>query len=61
MPIEGTALVNLTVTEMGSIISGIETRRNNLMTVQRTKKNAVNALTEIADVIAYDVTADWPT
>jgi hypothetical protein len=61
MPIEGTALVNLTVTEMGSIISGIETRRNNLMTTQRTKKNAVNALTALEDVIAYDVTTGWPS
>jgi hypothetical protein len=61
MPIEGTAPVNVTVTEMGSIMSGIETRRNNLMTTQRTKKNAVNALTTIAAVIAYDVTAGWPS
>jgi hypothetical protein len=53
--------VTLTATEMAGLMSGITTRRNNLLTTKFNKIAAVNALTEIADVIAYDVTTGWPS
>jgi hypothetical protein len=53
--------VILTATEMAGLMSGITTRRNNLLTTKFNKIAAVNALTEIVDVIAYDVTTGWPS
>ena len=59
-PLGATATVVLSATEMGTLMNGIAQRRASLLNVCQTKKNAVNALTTLAAVIAYDVTAGWP-
>jgi phage gp45-like len=60
-PIDNAAPVTLSASEMAGLMSGIATRRSNLLNARITKKNAVNALTDIAAVIAYDVTTGWPS
>jgi hypothetical protein len=57
---QGTA-VTMSVTEMSEIMSGIHNRRLSLTTTKFNKIEAINALTEISDVIAYDVTTGWPS
>ena len=59
MPLGATSTVNLTMAEMIGLMSGIATRRKTLQTTRNSKTAAVNALTTIAAVIAYDVTAGW--
>jgi hypothetical protein len=59
LPVGGTTPVNLTATDISNIMSGIAARRLNLQTTKNIKINQVNALTTIAAVIAYDVTAGW--
>jgi len=59
MPIETTAPVNLSGSEVSGLMSTIATRRDNLLTVQKNKAAAVNALATVAAVIAYDVTTGW--
>lgn len=58
-PIESATPVNLTATEMGVIMLGITGRRSSLLAIKKNKTNAINALTTVAAVIAYDVTAGW--
>jgi len=43
----------------GQILDAIHQRRNSLLITGQSKKNAINALTTISAVIAYDVTAGW--
>jgi hypothetical protein len=57
---QGTS-VTVSVTEMSEIMSGIHNRRLSLTTTKFNKIEAINALTEISDVIAYDVTTGWPS
>jgi hypothetical protein len=52
--------VTVSVTEMADIMSGIHSRRISLLTTKFNKEAAVNALTTIAEIIAYDTTAGWP-
>jgi hypothetical protein len=59
-PVELTSPVTVSIAEISGIMGLIASRRSSLLTVQCSKKNAVNALTTIAAVIAYDVTAGWP-
>jgi hypothetical protein len=60
-PIGNASPVTLTAAEMSGLMSSITTRRLNLVNARVTKTNEVNALTNIADVIAYDATAGWPS
>jgi hypothetical protein len=59
-PVGQSALVTLSHPEISGIMKGVSDRRNSLATVQVGKKIAVDALTTVAAVIAYDVTAGWP-
>jgi hypothetical protein len=59
-PLNQTTPVNLTMAQMTSLMSGIAARQQSLNGVRQSKTNAVNALTKIADVIAYNVGAGWP-
>jgi hypothetical protein len=59
IPIGGSAPVAVTSAEQGAILSGIGQRTNTLAGTKNTKVAQVNALTTIADVIAYDVAAGW--
>jgi|SRR5215510_13908812 len=59
MPLGATSPVNLTMAEMIGLMSGIATRRKTLQTTRNSKTAAVNALTTVAAVIAYDVTTGW--
>jgi hypothetical protein len=58
-PIESATPVTISLTEAGAIMSGITSRRATLLTTRTNKKAAVNAMTDIATVIAYDATAGW--
>lgn len=58
-PIGQNAPVNLTMAEMSTLMNNLATRRQTLLNTRNTKTNAVNALTTIDAVIAYDVTAGW--
>ena len=60
VPIGGTNPVPVTPQESAAIINGISARTQQLQTVRNSKIAEVNALTEIEDVIAYDVLAGWP-
>jgi hypothetical protein len=59
IPIGATAPVNVTQPEQQAIMSGITARTNDLNVKRNNKIIAVNALTTIPAVIAYDVTAGW--
>jgi hypothetical protein len=59
VPIDGVSAVSLTVNELADIMNGIHLRRNTLLCTQQSKKNAVNAMSDIGAVINYDVTAGW--
>jgi phage gp45-like len=58
-PIGQAAPVTLSSADVSTIMTGIANRRTNLLTTKVNKTNAVNALTSIAGVIAYDATAGW--
>ena len=60
-PYNSTVSVLMTMTDLRSLISAINTRRTTLTNVQLAKRNAINALTTIDAVIAYDVTTGWPS
>jgi hypothetical protein len=60
-PLNATAPVTLSMGQMRTLISNIQTRRAALQSTRLTKTNAVNLLTTIAAVIAYDATAGWPS
>jgi hypothetical protein len=51
----------VTSAEQGAINNGITSKTQSLTTAKNSKIAAVNALTTIAAVIAYDVTAGWPS
>jgi hypothetical protein len=55
----GSGPVGLSDVEMRAIINGITIRRLLLDQTRVEKHNAINALTSIAAVIAYDATAGW--
>ena len=59
IPIGGTAPVNVTPAEAAAIMQGIAARTNDLNVKKNTKVGQVNALTDIDDVIDYDVTTGW--
>jgi hypothetical protein len=58
-PIESATPVTISLTEAGAIMSGITSRRATLLTTRKNKKSAVQAMTDINAVIAYDATAGW--
>jgi hypothetical protein len=60
-PINSTVLVRLSMASMRAIIWAIQWRRTQLQTTRLFKESAINALTTIADVIAYDVSSGWGT
>jgi hypothetical protein len=60
IPIGSTTPVNVTPAEQQAIIAGITDRTNQLNLITNQKTAAVNALTTVAAVIAYDVLAGWP-
>jgi hypothetical protein len=60
-PYNSTVSVLMIMTDLRSLISAINTRRMTLTNVQLAKRNAINALTTIDAVIAYDVTTGWPS
>jgi hypothetical protein len=59
IPIGASAPVAVTSTEQTAILNGIAVRTNTLAGTKNTKVAQVEALTVIADVINYDVTAGW--
>ena len=59
IPIGATAPVPVTPAEAGAILQGIAARTNALNVKRNIKIGEVNALTEIQDVIDYDVTSGW--
>jgi len=61
IPIGSTVPVNVTPDEQTAILTGIADRTNELFIIKNQKIGEVNALTTVAEVIAYDVLADWPT
>ena len=59
IPVGGTVPVTVTPAEAAAIMQGIAARSNDLSIKKNTKIGEVNALTTVAAVIAYDVTAGW--
>ena len=59
IPIGATAPVTVTPTEQTGILNGIAARTNDLNAKRNVKIAAVNALTTVPAVIAYDVTTGW--
>jgi hypothetical protein len=59
-PLDQATPINLTMGQMSSLMTGIAGRQQNLNGVRTSKTNAVNAMTKITDVIAYNVTTGWP-
>ena len=59
IPIGATAPVPVTPDEQAAILSGIAARANDLNVKKNAKIAAITALTDIDDVIDYDVTAGW--
>jgi hypothetical protein len=59
IPIGETAPVTVTPAEQAAIMQGITARTNDLSIKKNVKIAEVNALTEIQDVIDYDVTTGW--
>jgi hypothetical protein len=59
IPIGSTVAVNVTPPEQTAIINGIAQRTNDLNLKKNQKMQAVFALTDIDDVIDYDVTTGW--
>lgn len=59
-PYNSTVNVQLSMANMRTLISTINSRRTSLQSVRQSKTNAINALTTIAAVIAYDATTGWP-
>jgi hypothetical protein len=53
-------MVRMSMASMRSLIASIQQRRTTLQNTQLAKTNAINALTTMAAVIAYDVTTGWP-
>jgi hypothetical protein len=58
-PIGATTPINLTMIDFTAIMTGISTRRQSLLNTRNTKINQINALSTIATVISYNVTAGW--
>lgn len=59
LPYGGTTPVTLTIGDVFNIISALGTQSSNTQVSINTKQNAVNALTTIAAVAAYDATTGW--
>ena len=60
IPIGSSTPVTVTPAEQQAIMNGIAARTNQLAGIKNQKIGEVRALTTIAAVIAYDVTAGWP-
>jgi hypothetical protein len=60
-PLNSSVTVSLAMTDMQSLINSINVRRTALQNTWLAKRNAINALSTIAVVIAYDVTTGWPS
>jgi hypothetical protein len=58
-PIGATTPINLTMNDLTGIMTGISTRRQTLLNTHNSKQAAVNALSTVAAVIAFSVTAGW--
>jgi len=59
VPVGSPTAVNVTQAEAKAIINGIASRTTTLTATKNTKVNAVNALTTVAAVSAYDITTGW--
>jgi len=59
IPLGGTEPVPVTPAEAAAIMAGIAARSNDLNIKKNIKIGEVNAMTEIQDVIDYDVTTGW--
>jgi hypothetical protein len=59
-PLNATVPVTLSMTSFRTLLSNIQARRAALQIARLTKTSAVNLMTTIGAVIAYDVTAGWP-
>jgi hypothetical protein len=59
-PLNATTPVTMSMTSMRTLLANIQSRRASLQSTRLTKTNAVNLLTTIAAVIAYDATSNWP-
>lgn len=59
VPVGGTTPVTLTSGDMNLIVSAISAQHVDKASGQATRKSAIDALGNIPDVIAYDVTASW--
>jgi hypothetical protein len=60
-PLNETVALTLNVSGIGQIVSTIQARRSSLQTVRVNKTNEINALLDVAHVIAYDATSGWPS
>lgn len=58
-PVGQTAPVSLSTAEVGGILGGIMSRGTSLQATAVTKTAEVNALTNLTNVIFYDVTTGW--
>jgi hypothetical protein len=59
MPLNATTPQTIAASTVNTAIQGIASRRNTLNNDRLTKEVAINALTTIAQVVAYDATAGW--
>ena len=60
IPIGSSTPVPVTPAESAAILQGITERTNQLNAIKNQKITEVNALTDVDDVIAYEVLEDWP-
>ena len=58
-PLNSASIVAISVDDFNDALSGILSRRNTLNNNRRTKQTAINALSTIPAVVAYDVTTGW--
>jgi hypothetical protein len=59
-PLNATAPVTLSMTQMQTLLSTIQSRRAALQSTRLAKTNVINLMTTIAAIIAYDATLGWP-
>jgi hypothetical protein len=59
-PYNSTVTVSLTMADMRTLISAINSRRTTLQNTRLSKRNAINGITTVQGVISYDATAGWP-
>jgi hypothetical protein len=59
-PLNSTTTVSLTQSNMRALINSIQQRRGSLQSTRLSKTNAINSMTTVAAIIAYDATTGWP-